>query len=377
VNLYAFVGNDPVNRFDANGLAPQKVVDERLLWNSIKYEFRAQYANSRILHENNYLGRFDFLRDLSDVPIAAIWDRMVDGTQTWEHDPKKVGDIVSEMFSTRKEELAHEGYTFRDNRTIEQYRDEWAWADNARHAYFSRFGSVERRSFSGSTDPDIARVYELVDAVSKTKPPEYAESFRVAMLGTFWQRVGGAYGVFENAAGAYAAGTSQRPEVVTEIKIGSYIAQVPVRSLDTGSPIVNPRLTQRLQAWRDYRANGGTTEKLKDWVRQTQGVDWGTGFDSNYAGWIRSIESVHGNSLLSDRTAYLYRLEDAKGNLLKWGITQDLDERYSGIFLLDKKLIPVAQGRRVDMLRMERDLVETNPGPWNYEPWAGSRVGVR
>jgi hypothetical protein len=75
--------------------------------------------------------------------------------------------------------------------------------------------------------------------------------------------------------------------------------------------------------------------------------------------------------------AYLYRLEDANGGLLKWGITQDLNARYSAQFLADKNIFPIAQGRRADMLRMERNLVETNPGALNLEPWAGSRIGGR
>ncbi len=103
----------------------------------------------------------------------------------------------------------------------------------------------------------------------------------------------------------------------------------------------------------------------------------GTGFKSGYASWLRSVEGVHGNSALSSRMAYLYRLEDVNGNLLKWGITQDLNGRYSAQFLADKSIFPIAQGRRLDMLRMERNLVETKYGPLNLELWAGSRIGGR
>lgn len=122
---------------------------------------------------------------------------------------------------------------------------------------------------------------------------------------------------------------------------------------------------------------GRRTDGIGDWVRHTQGAPWGTGFKSGYGDWIRSVESVHGNSLLSSRMAYLYRLEDANSSLLKWGVTQDLNARYPAQFLVDKNIFPIAQGRRVDMLRMERDLIETNPGPLNLEPWAGSRIGGR
>jgi hypothetical protein len=84
--------------------------------------------------------------------------------------------------------------------------------------------------------------------------------------------------------------------------------------------------------------------------------------------------SVHGNSTLSPRTAYLYRLEDANGNLLTWGVTQDLNTRYPKSFMQGKQLIEINSGSRADMLRLERDLVETQPGPLNREPWAGRRA---
>ena len=88
-----------------------------------------------------------------------------------------------------------------------------------------------------------------------------------------------------------------------------------------------------------------------------------------------TLGRVHGNSLSSTRTAYLYRLEDAEGNLLKWGITQDMSKRYPKSFLEDKVLRPWASGTREDMIRLERGLVETQPGPLNRERWAGSRLG--
>ena len=86
------------------------------------------------------------------------------------------------------------------------------------------------------------------------------------------------------------------------------------------------------------------------------------------------MESGHGNSKLSSRTAYLYRLEDANGNLLKWGITQDLNARYPQSYMVDEYIYEVTKGRRADILRLERELVETQPGPLNFEPWAGKRA---
>jgi RHS repeat-associated protein len=82
----------------------------------------------------------------------------------------------------------------------------------------------------------------------------------------------------------------------------------------------------------------------------------------------------HGNSLNSPRTAYLYRLEDSEGNLLKWGVTQDMSKRYPKSFLKDKVMRLWTSGTRADMIRLERELVETQPGTLNHEPWAGSRL---
>jgi len=113
---------------------------------------------------------------------------------------------------------------------------------------------------------------------------------------------------------------------------------------------------------------------MAGWVSRTQGQAWGTGFKSGYGDWIRSLESVNGNSKLSPRTAFLYRLEDSEGNFLKWGVTQNLDTRYPSWFMLDKNILQVNSGSRFDMLRLERQLIETQPGPLNLEPWAGKRA---
>ena len=88
-----------------------------------------------------------------------------------------------------------------------------------------------------------------------------------------------------------------------------------------------------------------------------------------------AVEPIHGNSLASPRTAYLYRLEDAEGNFLKWGVTQDMAKRYPKSFMEDKLMRPWGSGSRADMIRVERGLVETQPGPLNFERWAGRRLG--
>ncbi|MEV0794771.1 DNRLRE domain-containing protein [Kribbella sp. NPDC050459] len=77
--------------------------------------------------------------------------------------------------------------------------------------------------------------------------------------------------------------------------------------------------------------------------------------------------SVHGNSRASTALNYLYRLEDKNGNLLKWGITNDLARRYSQTFLKDKQLIPMTSGTRDEMLNLERWIIERDAGPLNQD----------
>ncbi len=87
--------------------------------------------------------------------------------------------------------------------------------------------------------------------------------------------------------------------------------------------------------------------------------------------------AVHGNSLASTRLTTLYRLNDVDGNLLKWGITSQVNplRRYSRSFLSDKQMIPMLQGTRSEIARIERFLTERVGGPLNLEPWAGSQYG--
>ena len=63
------------------------------------------------------------------------------------------------------------------------------------------------------------------------------------------------------------------------------------------------------------------------------------------------------------------------GQFLKWGVSQNMATRYSKAFMADKNIFEFAGGSRADMIRMERGLVETQPGPLNREPWAGARLG--
>ena len=83
---------------------------------------------------------------------------------------------------------------------------------------------------------------------------------------------------------------------------------------------------------------------------------------------------THG-STAGAQPATLYARYDADGQLLKWGVSQQPDARYSDAELAGGFLREVADGTRREMLDFERALAETNPGPLNREPWAGSRVG--
>ena len=84
---------------------------------------------------------------------------------------------------------------------------------------------------------------------------------------------------------------------------------------------------------------------------------------------------VHGNSALSPRTAYVYGKYAADGTFRKWGLTQNLAKRYSKAQLRGGWLDEVANGPRAEMLKVERNLVETRPGQDNLERWAGKRAG--
>jgi hypothetical protein len=84
----------------------------------------------------------------------------------------------------------------------------------------------------------------------------------------------------------------------------------------------------------------------------------------------RAPGGTHGNTAGS-QDAVLYELYDAKGNFLKHGISQDPARRYTQAELNGGYLVEVGRGPRSEMLKLERELVETNPGPLNREPWAG------
>lgn len=101
-------------------------------------------------------------------------------------------------------------------------------------------------------------------------------------------------------------------------------APVASTATSTTTSQINPRLLQRLEAFRSYQANGGTMD-MRRWVQATQGNPaYGTGFRSGYADWIRNVErgGVHPNSLLATGPHDVYVIRDAgTGHLLHFGET--------------------------------------------------------
>jgi hypothetical protein len=84
-------------------------------------------------------------------------------------------------------------------------------------------------------------------------------------------------------------------------------------------------------------------------------------------------KKVHGNSANSSRTTYLYRLTDTyTGQYLKTGISSNTARRYTRAFMKDKRLDPMSSGSGREMLNLERYIVERDPGPLDFEPWAGT-----
>ena len=84
-----------------------------------------------------------------------------------------------------------------------------------------------------------------------------------------------------------------------------------------------------------------------------------------------AASSTHGNSRSSQATNWLYRRVSEDGSFQKWGITSDLDGRYSSTELDGDRLIPMMSGTRDEMLNLERWVVERDAGPLNHERWAG------
>ena len=75
----------------------------------------------------------------------------------------------------------------------------------------------------------------------------------------------------------------------------------------------------------------------------------------------------------ADQPAELYEKHDANGNFEKHGVSQDASKRYSKKEVNGGTVKVTERGPRKEMLKKERQKVETNPGPKNKEPWAGKK----
>lgn len=84
-----------------------------------------------------------------------------------------------------------------------------------------------------------------------------------------------------------------------------------------------------------------------------------------------SSGAPHGNSLSHPGPTDVYGLYDVDGNLLKWGISNDVAARYPSSYMRNKYYEIVHTGTRAEAAAFERVLVQSNPGPLNFEPWAG------
>ena len=86
------------------------------------------------------------------------------------------------------------------------------------------------------------------------------------------------------------------------------------------------------------------------------------------------VKEPHRNRV-DDRPATRYEKVDRDGKLLKHGVTHHKDprKRYTKEQIGKGRVDLMERGPRKEMIKKERDLVETNPGPENREPWAGKR----
>jgi len=110
-----------------------------------------------------------------------------------------------------------------------------------------------------------------------------------------------------------------------------------------------------------------------DWVMAGFGVFPGEGAEANeIAPFVE--DAVHGNSALSTRITYLYRLTTDDGEFLKWGISSNPEQRYTVKEMIGKKMQLFTSGSRRQMLDLEKWIVQRDPGPLNRERWAGKAL---
>lgn len=121
------------------------------------------------------------------------------------------------------------------------------------------------------------------------------------------------------------------------------------------------------------QATGGATDFLSVRRMGTKAITAAVKHSADDAAGVVA-KKIHGNTA-GDQPATLYEKYDKVGEFLKHGITkhEDPTKRYTSKQIDGGTVVATDRGPRTDMLKKERDLVETNPGPANKEPWAGKR----
>jgi len=134
----------------------------------------------------------------------------------------------------------------------------------------------------------------------------------------------------------------------------------------------SPPSAQMVRAAANVAQAGKTVADVGDAVMPHSVVEAAVPFGAFKLGkWLKKL---HGN-VVDDRPATLYKKLDKDGNFEKWGVTkhEDPTKRYTLKEIDGGTVREVERGSRREMLKKERDLVETQPGPKNRERWAGSR----
>lgn len=163
------------------------------------------------------------------------------------------------------------------------------------------------------------------------------------------------------------------PVSVRDAKAGANAARRAIGGADDAADVAQQgvrRTDSAVDAGNASRAGAGQFRDGNNRLRNADGTfapDGGRARGS-------STDGTHGNTA-GEQPATLYGKYDKDDNFLKWSITRDLNSRYTRREIDGGRLDPVDVGPRREMLRRERDLVETRPGPDNREPWAGCRQG--
>ena len=344
-NRYTYVNNNPLSLVDPSGFFWEKV------WGSVKNWYNRQIEAGEKRVNQAAVGT----AIQSAVSALGLGTAAANGTLTQAQHQQIYWHAWNSLSNNLDAQYEMAGMTAAANRaseatervTLDYVVDGWNW-------FVADFNYGAQQTFQ-----PIARGFEFVRSTVADLAEAAAPYVGFPTGGATAELAGGAFDGFAAVGGIEAS--------VGKI-LGAGRSVISVESV-----AINPRLAGRLDAWRSYVANGGTLD-MKSWVSATQRQYGGVsgGYWSGYADWARSVESIHGNSAMSSRLAYLYRLDSSAGEFLKWGISQNPAKRYSGTFMLDKQMTIIDSGARSQMLRLERTLTEAQPGPLNFEPWAGA-----